>query len=193
MRLGLQDKVAIVTGSGRGIGAESAQAVSEEGARLVITGIDQQAAAERCAALRRNGFPAIAVTAGVTRGADLERLVHSTPDAFGGVHVPANNAGFARNASITRFGDSDWHAVVPSALSAARHEGSRALLRCEADPPCRANLHITNVRLHGHPPTACVTPEPWDRTLLSARRTLGVGPGRVGNCIRQPHTCLTLD
>jgi 3-oxoacyl-[acyl-carrier protein] reductase len=119
MQLGLQDRVAIVTGSGRGIGAETAQALAEEGARLVITDIDEQAAAERCAALRRDGFRAIAVTADVTRVADVERLVQSALDAFGGVHVLVNNAGFARDARITRLGEADWDAVVDTVLKGA--------------------------------------------------------------------------
>ena len=52
MQLGLNDKVAIVTGSGRGIGAETARALAEEGARIVVTDIDAQATAESCAALQ---------------------------------------------------------------------------------------------------------------------------------------------
>ena len=62
MDLGLKDKVAIVTGSGRGIGAETARALAEEGARVVVTDIDAQVAADHCAALQRDGFQAIAIT-----------------------------------------------------------------------------------------------------------------------------------
>ena len=63
MQLGLEGKVAIVTGSGRGIGAETARALAEEGARIVVTDIDAQSSAESCAALTRDGFNAIGVAA----------------------------------------------------------------------------------------------------------------------------------
>ena len=82
MQLGLNDKVAIVTGSGRGIGAETARALAEEGARVIVTDIDAQVAADHCAALQRDGFQAIAIAADVTKAAEVERLVQSARDAF---------------------------------------------------------------------------------------------------------------
>jgi 3-oxoacyl-[acyl-carrier protein] reductase len=119
MQLGLNDKVAIVTGSGRGIGAETARALAEEGARIVVTDIDAQATAESCAALQRDGFSAIGIAADVTKAADVERLVQVALEAFGGVHVLVNNAGFARDARITKLSEADWDAVVDTVLKGA--------------------------------------------------------------------------
>lgn len=119
MDLGLKDKVAIVTGSGRGIGAETARALAEEGARIVVTDIDAQAGAASCAALRRDGFDAIAVPADVTNAADVQRLVQAALEAFGSVHVLVNNAGFARDARITKLSEADWDAVVDTVLKGA--------------------------------------------------------------------------
>lgn len=119
MQLGLNDKVAIVTGSGRGIGAETARALAEEGARIVVTDIDAQAAADSCAALQSGGFNAIAVPADVTNAADVERLVQAALEAFGSVHVLVNNAGFARDARITKLSEADWDAVVDTVLKGA--------------------------------------------------------------------------
>ncbi len=119
MDLGLKDKVAIVTGSGRGIGAETARVLAEEGARIVITDIDAETAAESCTALERDGFSAIGVAADVTNAADVERLVQAALDAFGSVHVLVNNAGFARDARITKLSEADWDAVVDTVLKGA--------------------------------------------------------------------------
>lgn len=119
MHLGLEGKVAIVTGSARGIGAETALALAEEGARLVVTDIDAGAAAAHCAALQGAGHQAVAVPADVTRGVDVERLIRAAVDAFGTVHVLVNNAGFARDARITKLSEADWDAVVDTVLKGA--------------------------------------------------------------------------
>lgn len=115
MPLGLKDRVVIVTGSARGIGAETALALAEEGACIVVTDIDGDAAA----ALQGAGHRAIAVAADVTRQADVERLAQAAVAAFGGVHVLVNNAGFARDARITRLSEADWDAVVDTVLKGA--------------------------------------------------------------------------
>ncbi|MDP3820549.1 MAG: 3-oxoacyl-ACP reductase FabG [Burkholderiales bacterium] len=146
MQLGLTDKVAIVTGSGRGIGAETARALAEEGARVVVTDIDAQVAADHCAALQRDGFQAIAVAADVTKAADVERLVQSARDAFGSVHVLVNNAGFARDARITKLSEADWDAVIDTVLKGA-------FLCTKAVAPVMAAQHwgrVVNISSRAH-------------------------------------------
>lgn len=146
MQLGLNDKVAIVTGSGRGIGAETARALAEEGARIVVTDIDAQATAESRAALQRDGFGAIGVAADVTQAADVERLLQSTRDAFGSVHVLVNNAGFARDARITKLSEADWDAVVDTVLKGA-------FLCTKAVAPLMAAQHwgrVVNISSRAH-------------------------------------------
>ncbi|MDO9197336.1 3-oxoacyl-ACP reductase FabG [Rhodoferax sp.] len=146
MHLGLEGKVAIVTGSGRGIGAETARALAEEGARIVVTDIDAQASAESCAALTRDGFSAIGVAADVTKAADVERLVQAALDAFGSVHVLVNNAGFARDARITKLSEADWDAVVDTVLKGA-------FLCTKAVAPLMAAQHwgrVVNISSRAH-------------------------------------------
>jgi 3-oxoacyl-[acyl-carrier protein] reductase len=146
MQTGLKDKVAIVTGSGRVIGAETTRALAEEGARVVVTDIDAQAASDHCAALQRDGFSAIAVAADVTRAADVERLVQAALDAFGSVHVLVNNAGFARDARIVKLIEADWDAVVDTVLKGA-------FLCSKAVVPAMARQHwgrIVNISSRAH-------------------------------------------
>jgi len=146
MDLGLKDKVAIVTGSGRGIGAATARALAEEGARIVVTDIDAQAAADSCAALQGAGFNAIAVAADVTHAADVERLAQAALEAFGTVHVLVNNAGFARDARITKLSEADWDAVVDTVLKGA-------FLCTKAVAPLMAAQHwgrVVNISSRAH-------------------------------------------
>jgi 3-oxoacyl-[acyl-carrier protein] reductase len=146
MQLGLTGKVAVVTGSGRGIGAETARVLAEEGARIVVTDIDAQAAADSCAALQGAGFNAIAVAANVTNAADVERVVQAALGSFGSVHVLVNNAGFARDARITKLRETDWDAVVDTVLKGA-------FLCTKAVAPLMAAQHwgrVVNISSRAH-------------------------------------------
>ena len=115
-RSGLKGKVAIVTGSGRGIGATTAAAFAAEGAKVVVTDIDAGNAERSADALRGAGYAAIGVAADVTKSADVERLMAATMDAFGALHVLVNNAGFPKDNYITRMPEADFDAVVNVAL-----------------------------------------------------------------------------
>jgi 3-oxoacyl-[acyl-carrier protein] reductase len=116
MEMGLKDKVAIVTGSGRGIGASTAAAFAAEGAKVVVSDIDPATTERTAAALRANGFAAIGIAADVTKAADVEHLVSGTVKAFGTLHVLVNNAGLLKDNYITRMPEADFDAVVGVAL-----------------------------------------------------------------------------
>lgn len=116
MELGLKDKVVIVTGSGRGIGATTAAAFAAEGAKVVVTDIDAGNAERSAAALRTAGHAAIGVAGDVTKAADVERLFAETLKAFGGLHVLVNNAGFPKDNYITRMPEADFDSVIGVAL-----------------------------------------------------------------------------
>ncbi|MFF3575132.1 3-oxoacyl-ACP reductase FabG [Nocardia jiangxiensis] len=119
MDLGLTGKVAIVTGSARGIGRATARRLGEEGTSVVITDVDAAAAAAAAGELTDAGLTAIAVAADVTVRADVEHLVATAIDRFGGVHVLVNNAGFPRDGVLTKMTDDDWDAVVNVVLKGA--------------------------------------------------------------------------
>ena len=116
MDLGLTGKVAIVTGSARGLGAEMATLFAQEGARLVVTDISQEGAEAGAAKLKGTGHEAIAVGADVTKAADVERLVAAAVAAFGTVDILVNNAGFTRDGLIRNMSEDDWDSVVSVVL-----------------------------------------------------------------------------
>jgi 3-oxoacyl-[acyl-carrier protein] reductase len=111
MDLGLRDRVAIVTGSSRGLGKAAALALAKEGARVILNGRTDatlQAAAEE---LRSTGGTVEPVAADVTTEAGCQRLVDEAIRAFGRVDILVNNAGGGTRASLSSP-DSEWNAAV---------------------------------------------------------------------------------
>jgi 3-oxoacyl-[acyl-carrier protein] reductase len=109
-------KVAIVTGSARGIGRATARMLSEGGARVVIADVDEAAAIEAAAALRGE----TAVFAGdLTEPDAADALVARAVDAWGRLDIVVNNAGYTADAPIHKLSDErfqemlDVHAIVP--------------------------------------------------------------------------------
>lgn len=119
MELGLKSKVVVVTGSGRGIGAATARAFAEEGARVMVTDIDPTTMAATVAALKADGFSVRGMVADVTKSQDVERLMAETVKHFGTVHVLVNNAGFPKDSYLTKMPESDWDLVTGVILKGA--------------------------------------------------------------------------
>jgi len=119
MDLNLKGRVAIVTGSGRGIGRAAAEALAAEGAHVVITDIDAQTAAATAQAIAARGHSAIGVAADVCDALAVEALVAQTVKAFGKVDILVNNAGFTRDKYLTKMPETDWDAVVNTILKGA--------------------------------------------------------------------------
>ncbi|WP_298216516.1 SDR family NAD(P)-dependent oxidoreductase [Acidocella sp.] len=119
MDLGLKDKVAIVTGSGRGIGAVTARALAEEGAKIVITDINPDTTEATRGALAVEGYEVIGVPCDVRNKASVAAMVDKAVEAFGTVHILVNNAGFPRDNYITKMPEEDWDAVVEVILKGA--------------------------------------------------------------------------
>lgn len=119
MDLGLKDKVAIVTGSARGLGAATAWRLAREGARVVVTDISAELAEATAQAMRDEGLQALSIPGDITRAADVEALVEGAVEHFGGVHVLVNNAGFPRDGLLTKMTEDDWDKVIQVILKAA--------------------------------------------------------------------------
>ena len=110
MDLGLQGKVAIVTGSSEGIGYAVALELAREGARVVICGRREALLNEaRDAVAEQTGAEVLAVQTDVQKLDDVKRLVRSTVERFGAIHILVNNAGSVPRIDFTDVDDEQWH------------------------------------------------------------------------------------
>ncbi|HEY51000.1 MAG TPA: 3-oxoacyl-[acyl-carrier-protein] reductase [Dehalococcoidia bacterium] len=106
----LSGKVAIVTGSARGIGREIALRLAEAGATVVVSDV---ADAEPVAGeIREMGRQSLAVAADVTSTSDVAGLVEKATGEYRRVDILVNNAGIARDQLLMRMSDEDWEAVL---------------------------------------------------------------------------------
>ncbi len=101
----LEGKVAIITGSGRGIGAAAAKLFAAEGAAVVVSDLDPAPAEETAGAIRAAGGKALVVAGDVTDPAFPSQLIKATLDAFGGIDIIVNNAGYSWDAVIQNMTD----------------------------------------------------------------------------------------
>ena len=106
----LKDKVAIVTGASKGIGAGIAKAFAKEGAKVVVNyASDKEGADKVVKAITDNGGTAISVQGDVAKEADIIRLFEETRKAFGTLDILVNNAGFHIYAPIEQVTAESFH------------------------------------------------------------------------------------
>lgn len=105
----LDDKVALVTGSGRGLGRACAQIFAREGARVVVVDLNSASGEETVELIRRAGGEAIFVEANIARPADVQRMVRMAVDQFGGLDCAINNAICILNRTpLADIEEEDW-------------------------------------------------------------------------------------
>ncbi|MDB6084091.1 MAG: 3-oxoacyl-[acyl-carrier-protein] reductase [Gammaproteobacteria bacterium] len=119
MDLGLEGRVAIVTGGAGAIGFAICERMAQEGAKLVIVDIDLARAESQAAAIKATGGDAIARKTDIVDAASVKDLVTGTLDAFGRIDILVNNAGFQRDKRIVNMSDDDWDSVVDVILKGA--------------------------------------------------------------------------
>lgn len=106
----LKNKVAIVTGASKGIGASIAKYFAAEGAKVVVNYASSKEDAEKVVkSITDNGGTAIAVQGDVSKQADITRLFEETKNAFGTLDVLVNNAGIYKYAPIDEFSEESFH------------------------------------------------------------------------------------
>ena len=109
----IKDKIALITGSSRGVGRAVALGMAKEGAKVVVNYTsNEKAANEVVEAIENMGSKAVAVKADVARKGDAENLVTTAVETFGGLDVLVNNAGFTRPALMLKMTEDQWDEVV---------------------------------------------------------------------------------
>jgi len=114
----LEGKVALVTGSGRGIGREVALQLSALGAKLVVNDLDASPAEEVVAEIRAAGGDAVACVGSVTAPDFADRFVQTAVKQYGAIDIIVNNAGYTWDNVIQKMTDEQWYAIIDCHLTA---------------------------------------------------------------------------
>ena len=114
----LDNKVALVSGSGRGIGREIALKLAAEGARVVINDLDATPAQQTVADIIAAGGQAVACVGSVTEAGFAERFVATAIDTYGGLDINVNNAGYTWDNVVQKMTDEQWEAMLAVHLTA---------------------------------------------------------------------------
>jgi len=134
----LQGKVALISGSGRGIGRALALKLAGEGARVVVNDLDEAPAAEVVDLIRKAGGEAVACVGSVVADGFADRFVGTAMETFGGLDIIVNNAGYTWDSVIQKMTDEqfqtmlDVHLIAPFRILRAAAEPIRMLAKKDA-------------------------------------------------------------
>jgi len=114
----LEGKVALVTGSGRGIGEAIAHKLADAGAKIVVNDLDSGPAADVVRAIQQQGGEALSCAGNVVDTDVCEKLVTTAVDGLGGLDIIVNNAGYTWDNVIQKMDDEQWQAILDVHLKA---------------------------------------------------------------------------
>jgi 3-oxoacyl-[acyl-carrier protein] reductase len=147
----LEGKVALITGSGRGIGRSIALKLAGEGARIVVNDLDEQPALETVAEIRAQGGTAVSCVGNVTAPDFAERFVGTAVGEFKGIDIIVNNAGYTWDSVIQKMTDEQWYAIIDCHLTApfrilrAAQPVIRALSKADGEANRRVIRKVVNI------------------------------------------------
>jgi 3-oxoacyl-[acyl-carrier protein] reductase len=147
----LEGKVALVTGSGRGIGRSIALKLASEGARVVINDLDEAPAQEVVRLIREAGGQAVACNGSVTAPDFAERFIGTAVNEFKGLDIIVNNAGYTWDNVVQKMTDEQWYAMMDVHLTApfrilrAAHPVIRALSKQEKEAGRSVVRKVVNI------------------------------------------------
>jgi len=115
----LKDKVALVTGSARGIGREIALFFAREGADIILCDVNAELLAVAQKEIEALGRKAFTGVVDVTKGDQVEEFAQKSLDKFGKINILVNNAGITRDGLLVRMSEADWDLVLAVNLKGA--------------------------------------------------------------------------
>ena len=124
----LDDRVAIVTGAGRGIGAATAALFASEGASVVVNDVDKDPAQETVDAINKAGGKALVNTDNTVNAEASQNLINQTLEEFGKLDILVNNAGITRDKTFHNMTDEMWDFVLDVNLRTAYNNSKAAVV-----------------------------------------------------------------
>ena len=112
MDWGLKDRVAVITGGGRGVGRGLTLAMAADGAKVVVNDIDAKPAHRTVAEVTEAGGEAVAVVGDVTEPGVAERMTQEAAERYGDLHIVATCAGWNWDAMVYDTTDEQWEAMI---------------------------------------------------------------------------------
>lgn len=147
----LENKVALVSGSGRGIGRAIALKLASEGARVVVNDLDAEPANETLTDITAAGGQAVACVGSVIDADFGERFVATAVDTYGGIDIIVNNAGYTWDSVIQKMTDEQWDAILdvhlraPFRILRAAQPVISGLAKQEEGTRCRKVVNISSI------------------------------------------------
>ena len=147
----LDGKVALISGSGRGIGRAIALKLASEGARVVINDLDEAPALETVAEIKALGGEAVACVGNVTAPDFADRFIGTAVESYKGLDIIVNNAGYTWDNVIQKMTDEQWYAIIDCHLTApfrilrAAQPAIRALSKADQDAGNRVVRKVVNI------------------------------------------------
>jgi len=147
----LDGKVALITGSGRGIGRSIALKLANEGARIVVNDLDNDPAQETVQAIREAGGQAVACVGSVAAPDFAERFIGTAVNEYKGLDIVVNNAGYTWDNVIQKMTDEQWYAMIDCHLTApfrilrAAQPVIRRLSKAESESGQRVVRKVVNI------------------------------------------------
>jgi len=108
----VQNKIAVVTGAGQGIGAAICKRLAEEGAKLVLVDINQDCLTDIAAELSAAGAECLSVAADISQKSQVLDMIAQAKEHFGTIDILVNNAGIIRDGFLAKLGEDDWDKVL---------------------------------------------------------------------------------
>ena len=107
----LEDKFALVTGAGRGMGRAISLQLADEGANIAVSDIDAASAEDTAVAVKQLGRESVVLPADMGNMADIDRMFQQAKDTFGRIDVVVNNAGVTKYLDIMEIQEEDWDRI----------------------------------------------------------------------------------
>jgi 3-oxoacyl-[acyl-carrier protein] reductase len=178
MDLGLQGKVVVVTGGSRGIGRAVALSSASEGANIAICAREQEGIEKTLAELQAQGVRAFGQVADVTQREAIERFLHASAEALGGIDILINNVGGAKGKGLVNSTDDEWRETFDlNVFHAIR--ASRAVVPYMQKRGSGSIVIISSISGHKPSPSIQYGTAKAAEIFLSGALALELGPAHI--------------